>query len=96
MDPDNFINWMQSTAQEFGPDALRMKGIISFAGDNDRFVVKAVRMLLEGYSQRGPQQQLESALNGTRSATISYRIRLGATSAAPDRPAGVLDRYPSS
>jgi G3E family GTPase len=52
MDPEKFINWMQSTVQEFGLDILRMKGIISFTGDNDRFVVQAVHMLLEGDSQR--------------------------------------------
>lgn len=52
MDPEKFINWMQSTVQEFGVDMLRMKGIISFVGDNDRFVVQAVHMLLEGDSQR--------------------------------------------
>jgi G3E family GTPase len=33
-------------------DMLRMKGIISFAGDADRFVVQAVHMLLEGEHQR--------------------------------------------
>lgn len=52
MDPEKFINWMQSTVQTFGLDMLRMKGIISLAGDNDRFVVQAVHMLLEGDSQR--------------------------------------------
>ncbi|SCX35399.1 putative GTP-binding protein YjiA [Agrobacterium rosae] len=52
MDPEKFIHWMQSTVQAFGLDMLRMKGIISFAGDNDRFVIQAVHMLLEGGSQR--------------------------------------------
>lgn len=52
MDPGKFLNWMQSTVQAFGMDMLRMKGIISFAGDNDRFVVQAVHMLLEGDHQR--------------------------------------------
>ncbi len=51
MDPEKFIHWMQSTVQAFGLDMLRMKGIISFAGDNDRLVVQAVHMLLEGGSQ---------------------------------------------
>jgi G3E family GTPase len=52
MDPGIFVNWLQSTVQAFGMDMLRMKGIISFAGDADRFVVQAVHMLLEGEHQR--------------------------------------------
>ncbi|SCX22270.1 putative GTP-binding protein YjiA [Agrobacterium sp. DSM 25558] len=52
MDPGMFLNWLQSTVQAFGMDMLRMKGIISFAGDADRFVVQAVHMLLEGEHQR--------------------------------------------
>ncbi len=43
---------MQSTVQAFGIDMLRMKGIISFVGDDDRFIVQAVHMLLEGNYQR--------------------------------------------
>jgi G3E family GTPase len=38
--------------QKFGIDLLRMKGILAFKGDNDRFVVQAVHMLLEGDHQR--------------------------------------------
>lgn len=52
LDPGKFLNWMQSTVQAFGIDMLRMKGIISFIGDDDRFVVQAVHMLLEGNYQR--------------------------------------------
>jgi G3E family GTPase len=52
MDPGRFLNWLQTTVQAFGMDMLRMKGIISFSGDNDRFVVQAVHMLLEGDHQR--------------------------------------------
>ncbi|SCX35673.1 CobW family GTP-binding protein [Agrobacterium rosae] len=52
MDPGMFLNWLQSTVQTFGMDMLRMKGIISFAGDAERFVVQAVHMLLEGEHQR--------------------------------------------
>lgn len=52
MDPGKFLNWLQMTVQAFGMDMLRMKGIISFAGDDDRFVVQAVHMLLEGDHQR--------------------------------------------
>lgn len=52
MDPGRFLNWLQDTVQAFGLDMLRMKGIISFAGDDERFVVQAVHMLLEGDHQR--------------------------------------------
>ena len=52
MDPGKLLNWLQTTVQAFGMDMLRMKGIISFAGDDDRFVVQAVHMLLEGDHQR--------------------------------------------
>lgn len=52
MDSGRFLHWLQTTVQAFGMDMLRMKGIISFAGDDDRFVVQAVHMLLEGDHQR--------------------------------------------
>jgi hypothetical protein len=38
--------------QRFGIDILRMKGILSLKDDDDRFVVQAVHMLLEGDHQR--------------------------------------------
>lgn len=52
LDPQRFFPWMQMIAQEFGPDMLRMKGIIAFADDDDRFVMQGVHMLLEGDHQR--------------------------------------------
>ncbi|WP_306144783.1 GTP-binding protein [Roseibium sp. MMSF_3412] len=52
LDPQKFFPWMQMIAQEFGPDMLRMKGIIAFANDDDRFVMQGVHMLLEGDHQR--------------------------------------------
>ncbi|NRP75771.1 putative GTP-binding protein YjiA [Ensifer psoraleae] len=52
MDPARFFNWLQSTTRAFGMDTLRMKGIISFAGDDDRYVVQGVHMLMEGDHQR--------------------------------------------
>ncbi len=59
MDPNRFLNWLQETVQVFGLDMLRMKGIISFEGDDDRFVVQAVHMLLEGDHQRAWKQNEE-------------------------------------
>ncbi|PWV95647.1 G3E family GTPase [Hoeflea marina] len=52
MDPGKFLDWLQMTVQAFGMDMLRMKGIIAFSDDDDRFVVQAVHMLLEGDHQR--------------------------------------------
>lgn len=52
MDPEKLFAWLQRTVQTFGQDILRMKGIISFAQDDDRFVIQAVHMLLEGDHQR--------------------------------------------
>lgn len=52
MDPEKFFPWLQNTVQTYGVDLLRMKGIVSFKGDDDRFVVQGVHMLLEGDHQR--------------------------------------------
>ncbi|WP_422041623.1 CobW family GTP-binding protein [Roseibium sp.] len=52
LDPQKFFPWMQMIAQDYGPDMLRMKGIIAFADDDDRFVMQGVHMLLEGDHQR--------------------------------------------
>jgi G3E family GTPase len=52
MDPEKFFRWLQTTVQAFGMDMLRMKGIIAFAGDDDRYVVQGVHMLMEGDHQR--------------------------------------------
>lgn len=52
LDPERFFPWIQSIAQNHGPDMLRMKGIIAFADDDDRFVMQGVHMLLEGDHQR--------------------------------------------
>jgi G3E family GTPase len=52
LDPRKFLPWIQTITQRFGIDMLRMKGILSFKDDDDRFVVQAVHMLLEGDHQR--------------------------------------------
>ena len=52
LDPAKFLPWVQMITQRFGVDMLRMKGILSFKDDDDRFVVQAVHMLLEGDHQR--------------------------------------------
>jgi G3E family GTPase len=58
LDPKRFFRWVDTVVQSFGMDLLRIKGIISFANDNDRYVVQAVHMLMEGDHQR-PWKQSE-------------------------------------
>jgi G3E family GTPase len=50
--PEKFFPWMQETVRQFGTDILRLKGIIQFQDDPDRFVIQGVHMLLEGDHQR--------------------------------------------
>ncbi|WP_173934906.1 GTP-binding protein [Chelativorans sp. Marseille-P2723] len=52
MDPKKFFPWINKTAQMDGPNILRLKGIIAFAGDSDRYVVQGVHMIVEGDHQR--------------------------------------------
>jgi G3E family GTPase len=52
LDPSKFFQWIQEIIQTLGTDILRMKGIIAFGDDPDRFVVQSVHMLLEGDHQR--------------------------------------------
>jgi G3E family GTPase len=46
------LPWVQEVAQRFGTDILRLKGIIQFQDDPDRFAIQGVHMLLEGDHQR--------------------------------------------
>jgi G3E family GTPase len=50
--PQKFLPWIQDVVQQFGPDILRLKGIIQFEDDPDRFVIQGVHMLIEGDHQR--------------------------------------------
>jgi G3E family GTPase len=52
LDPQKFFPWIQQTAQEQGPDILRLKGILAFKGDAERYVVQGVHMIIEGNHQR--------------------------------------------
>lgn len=51
-DPDKFFTWLRKVTMDQGPDILRLKGIVSMKGDDHRFVVQGVHMLLEGDRQR--------------------------------------------
>ena len=52
LDPKKFFPWIQALTQEQGPNILRLKGIIAFDGDPDRYVVQGVHMIIEGDHQR--------------------------------------------
>ena len=52
LNPGRFFSWIQTIVSDHGPDLLRMKGIIAFEDDDERFVAQGVHMMLEGDSQR--------------------------------------------
>jgi G3E family GTPase len=52
MDSEKFLRWIGDITQTDGSDILRLKGIIAFANDNDRYVVQGVHMIVEGDHQR--------------------------------------------
>ncbi|PTW63370.1 G3E family GTPase [Breoghania corrubedonensis] len=52
LDPQKFFPWIQQTTQLQGPNILRLKGILAFAGDDERYVVQGVHMIIEGDHQR--------------------------------------------
>jgi G3E family GTPase len=52
MNPDRFFPWIQKITEIDGPDILRLKGILAFKDDPDRFVVQGIHMILEGDHQR--------------------------------------------
>ncbi len=52
LDPARFMPWLQNLVATEGQKILRSKGILSFAGDDDRYVFQGVHMMLEGDHQR--------------------------------------------
>lgn len=50
--PARFLDWIRDVTQRYGPDLLRLKGVVAMQDDNDRYVVQAVHMLVEGNHQR--------------------------------------------
>ncbi len=55
LDADKFFPWVQDLVQREGPSILRCKGILSFKGDDERFVFQGVHMILDGDHQRAWQ-----------------------------------------
>jgi G3E family GTPase len=49
---EKFLDWISDVIQRLGPDILRTKGVLAMRGDDDRFVIQAVHMLMEGGHQR--------------------------------------------
>ena len=56
LDSNLFFKWLQGVTQAQGPDILRLKGILDMQGEQHRFVVQGVHMLIEGDRQRLWQQ----------------------------------------
>jgi G3E family GTPase len=52
MDSKKFFPWIEKITQTEGPNILRLKGIIAFKDDPDRYVVQGVHMIIEGDHQR--------------------------------------------
>lgn len=52
MDPKKFFPWIERVTQTEGPNILRLKGIIAFKDDPERYVVQGVHMIIEGDHQR--------------------------------------------
>jgi len=64
MDPQAFFDWINRATQEQGPNIRRLKGIIAFKDDPERYVVQGVHMIIEGDHQRDwkPEEKRESRL----------------------------------
>ena len=52
MDPNKFFPWIEKITQLEGPNILRLKGIVAFKDDAERYVVQGVHMIIEGEHQR--------------------------------------------
>jgi G3E family GTPase len=56
LDEAAFDDWLSNLVGERGNDILRLKGIINMAGDNRRYIIQGVHMMLEGdYQGDWPQ-----------------------------------------
>lgn len=50
--PELFMPWLRKLTAEQGQDILRLKGVLDFIGEEQRYVVQGVHMLLDGDHQR--------------------------------------------
>ncbi|MBI1267882.1 MAG: GTP-binding protein [Cryomorphaceae bacterium] len=52
LDEEKLMNWLGTLLREKGTDIFRMKGILSVAGQNERFIFQGVHMLFDGKRDR--------------------------------------------
>lgn len=52
LEPEAFNAWLGQLVRERGVDLFRIKGFISFAGEDERFVFQGVHMLINGQPDR--------------------------------------------
>lgn len=52
LDPDRLNAWLSDLLGRKGPDIFRMKGVLSIAGEEQRFVFQGVHMLFDGRPDR--------------------------------------------
>ncbi len=64
LNADKFFPWIQDLVAREGPNILRVKGILSFKDDPERFVFQGVHMILDGTHQRAwrPEEKRESRI----------------------------------
>ncbi len=79
LDPMKFMPWLQELVANDGAKILRSKGILAFAGDDDRYVFQGVHMMLEGDHQRKwkPDEKRESRVVFIGRELPEERIREG-------------------
>lgn len=52
LDQKKLNNWLRDLLMKKGPDIFRMKGVLSIAGESQRFVFQGVHMLFDGRPDR--------------------------------------------
>ncbi|MEL6457068.1 MAG: GTP-binding protein [Cyanobacteria bacterium J06621_15] len=62
LDGDKLDKWLSNLLQTQGPDIFRTKGILTIAGEDNRFVFQGVHMLLDGRPDR-PWKENETRKN---------------------------------
>lgn len=64
LEPELFFPWINQVTQVQGPNILRLKGILAFKGDPQRYVIQGVHMIVEGDHQRDwlPEEPRQSRL----------------------------------
>ena len=89
LDPDKFFPWVQDLVQKEGPNILRCKGILSFKGDDERFVFQGVHMILDGDHQRpwAKDEKRQSRIVFIGRNLPGKKITEGFESAPPRSPA---------